>query len=121
VRGVPGGLPNLESERPRIAGRLACLPKKVLSGCGFVLLVTAAACGRKATVDDCQRIVKRITELELKNVVPEQQIGSEVSEAQQAFKERALSDCVGRRISENALACVETATSAASIIDDCFD
>jgi hypothetical protein len=104
--------------RRRNPGRLACLTRSGLAGC---LLLILSSCGRKATVEDCQRIVKRITELELKNVVPEQQIGSEVSEAQQTFRQRALSDCVGRRISEKALACVENATTAAAIIDECFD
>jgi len=104
------------SSPQRSTGRLAC------RRCLWVLcLLILSACGRKATVEDCQRIVKRITELELKNVVPDQQIGSEVSEAQQTFRQRALSDCVGRRISENALLCVENASTAAAIIDDCFD
>jgi hypothetical protein len=98
-------------------GRLACRPARWVA----VFLLVLPACGRKATVEDCQRIVKRITELELKNLVPEQQIGSEVSEAQQTFRQRALSDCVGRRISENALTCVENATTTAALIDDCFD
>ena len=95
------------------------LGKWLLGTC--CLFVSSIGCGRKATVDDCQRIVKRITELELKDVVSEQQIGSEISDAQQAFRERALSDCVGRRITEKSLACVETAATAAAIIDDCFD
>lgn len=100
----------------RFAGRLARPSGWWLASC-----LLLSACGRKATVEDCQRIVKRITELELKNVVPDQQIGSEVSEAQETFRQRALSDCVGRRISEDALACVENATTAAAIIDECFD
>ncbi len=115
---APGSRSPVPFHRRRNPGRLACLARGCAAGCVLLLL---SACGRKATVEDCQRIVKRITELELKNVVPEQQIGSEVSEAQQTFRQRALSDCVGRRISENALACVENATTAAAIIDDCFD
>ena len=78
-------------------------------------------CGREATLEDCQRIVERITELELAGVVPEEELGSEVSEAKARFRERALSQCEGRRITEKSLACVEKATSAAAIIDECFD
>ena len=90
--------------------------------CGALLLALGGmGCGRKATVDDCQQIVKRIVELELESVVPEQELGSEVRDAQQALRERALSDCVGRRITEKSLACVATAKSAADVIDECFD
>jgi hypothetical protein len=87
----------------------------------LAVAMLAAGCGRKATVDDCQLIVKRIVELELQGVVPEQELGSEVAEAQQAFRERALADCVGRRITEKSLACVAAATSAETVIDECFD
>lgn len=125
-----------ERRRPRDRDRISCGPRLLvvagrraqplrpsLLGLFGICCVWVASfgCGRKATVDDCQRIVKRITELELKDVVSEQQIGSEISDAQQTFRERALSDCVGRRITEKALACVDTATNAAAIIDDCFD
>ena len=87
----------------------------------LVLVLGGVGCGRKATVEDCQQIVKRIVELELESVVPEQELGSEVRDAQQALRERALSDCVGRRITEKSLACVATAKSAADVIDGCFD
>jgi hypothetical protein len=87
----------------------------------LVSALPAASCGRKATVDDCQLIVKRIVELELQSVVPEQELGSEVQEAQHTFRERALVDCVGRRITEKSLACVASAKSAEAVIDECFD
>jgi hypothetical protein len=88
----------------------------VLSICGCLL-----GCGRKATAEDCQRIVKRIAELELANVVPQTELNVEVEQAQNAFRDRALSDCVGRRITEASLECVANAKTAASVIDDCFD
>jgi hypothetical protein len=81
----------------------------------------AAACGRKATVEDCEQIVRRIAELELTGVVPREELGSEVQQAQQNFRERALADCVGRRITERSLACVANAKTAAAVIDECFD
>jgi hypothetical protein len=87
----------------------------------WAITAGAIGCGRKATVDDCQQIVKRIVELELESVVPEQEISSEVREAQQTFRERALTDCVGRRISNKSLECVAKAKSTATIIDDCLD
>jgi hypothetical protein len=84
-------------------------------------VVLVAGCGRKATVEDCQQIVKRIVELELEAVVSKQDLGSEVTQAQQTFKDRALSDCVGRRITDRSLACVAAAKDTATIIDDCFN
>ncbi|MEO8183420.1 MAG: hypothetical protein ABI895_31690 [Deltaproteobacteria bacterium] len=87
--------------------------------CG-ALACGALGCGRKATVEDCEQIVKRIVELELQSVVPEQEMTSEVTEAQKTFKERALSECVGRRITAKSLACVATAQSTETIIEDCF-
>jgi hypothetical protein len=89
----------------------------MLIGLGLMLL---SGCGRKATVEDCEQIVKRVAELELQNVVPNSELGSQVRETQNSFRERALSDCVGRRITQKSLDCVATAKTAASIIDDCF-
>jgi hypothetical protein len=91
--------------------------------CGLALLLALGGlgCGRKATVEDCQQIVKRIVELELESVVPEQDLGSEVRDVQQALRDRAQADCVGRRITEKSLACVAAAKSAEHVIDECFD
>jgi len=86
-----------------------------------MLLGAGSGCGRKATVEDCEQIVRRIAELELTGVVPNEELGSEVQQAQQTFRERALADCVGRRITERSLACVASAKTAAAVIDDCFD
>lgn len=98
--------------------RSAGLRARALAALGAML---ALGCGREATVEDCQQIVKRIVELELESVVPEQELSAEVQEAQQAFRERAAADCVGRRITEKALACVATAKTAEAVIDECFD
>jgi hypothetical protein len=100
-------------------GSLRHGPRRALA----LLLFAAgvAACGRKATVEDCEQIVRRIAELELTGVVPQEELGSEVQQAQQSFRERTLADCVGRRITERSLACVASAKSAAAVIDDCFD
>jgi hypothetical protein len=100
---------------------MADWPARATCRLALVLAVSALGCGRKATVEDCQQIVKRIVELELESVVPEQELGSEVRDVQQALRERALSDCVGRRITEKSLACVAAAKSAEHVIDECFD
>jgi hypothetical protein len=87
----------------------------------LVVMLGAGGCGRKATVEDCEQIVRRIAELELKDVVPKEELGGEVQQAQQTFRERALADCVGRRITERSLACVAAAQTPETVIDDCFD
>ena len=87
----------------------------------LALAALASGCGRKATVEDCEQIVRKIAELELSGVVPKEELGAEVQQAQQNFRERALADCVGRRITEKSLACVGQAKTAEAVIDDCFD
>ena len=93
---------------------------RALGWLGFAA-VAAVGCGRKATVEDCEQIVRRIAELELTGVVPQEELSTEVADAQQRFRERALADCVGRRITERSLACVASAKTAEAVIDDCFD
>jgi len=106
--------PTVRSPQPLQRAGVAAL--LILAGLGSL-----GACGRKATVEDCEQIVRRIAELELSSVVPKETLGAEVNEAQQAFRERALADCVGRRITESSLKCVANAKTAEAVIDDCFD
>ena len=100
------------------ARRARALPRGAL-----VLLVAMSSlgCGRKATVEDCEQIVRRIAELELQDVVPKEELNAEVKQAEQNFRERALADCVGRRITERSLACVAAAKTPEAVIDECFD
>ncbi len=87
----------------------------------FVLGCFLSGCGREATVEDCDRIVKRITELELGGSVQGEELGSEIAQAQRSLHDQALSRCVGKRITQNALDCVAQATSADQIVNQCFD
>lgn len=87
----------------------------LLSGC------LLSGCGREATVEDCDRIVKRITELELGGTVRGEELGSEIAQAQRSLHDQALARCVGKRITQNALDCVAQATSADQIVNQCFD
>lgn len=86
-----------------------------------LLAASTGACGRKATVEDCEQIVRRIAELELSGVVPQAELGSEVQQAQETFRQRALADCVGRRITQKSLSCVASAKTSEAVIDECFD
>jgi hypothetical protein len=86
------------------------------------LLLGPSACGKPATEADCEKIVTRVTELELKasNVSDPQQVQAQINEAQRSFKARALKDCVGRRLSQKTLRCVEDAKEARQITEECF-
>ena len=90
-------------------------------GIGTLLALLATGCGRQATVEDCDRIVQRITELELRNSVRADEIGSEVVQTQRVLHDQALSRCVGRHITQAALDCVARATTADQIVNTCFD
>jgi hypothetical protein len=83
--------------------------------------LVVAGCGREATVEDCDRIVKRITELELGGTVHGDDLGSEIAQAQRSLHDQALSRCVGKRITQHALDCVAQATTADQIVNQCFD
>jgi hypothetical protein len=84
-------------------------------------LLFSSGCGREATAEDCDRIVKRITELELGGTVRSEDLGSEIAQAQRSLHDQALARCVGKRITQSALDCVATATTADQIVNQCFD
>jgi hypothetical protein len=84
------------------------------------LTILASACGRPATEQECDEIVTRITELELKARGMAGNAADEVQGTKDALRKTTLRDCVGRRISEKALACVRAATSAEQIVRECF-
>lgn len=79
-------------------------------------------CGRPATVEDCEQIVARIAELELKEVdVSDQtEVKAQIAGAQAAFRDRLMTDCVGRRLRQRSLDCLNKATSAENAVKECF-
>ena len=87
--------------------RLAILPIALLLG----------GCGKPATVEDCEKIVERITALKLQaaNVKNPAEVASTVTKTKQAFRSQAMEQCVGRRITGEALSCVEQASTAEEI------
>jgi hypothetical protein len=79
-----------------------------------------SACGRPATQKECDEIVVRVTELELKARGVAGSDGQEVQETKEALSKTTMRDCVGRRISDKAMACVRTAQSAQQLVSECF-
>lgn len=84
-----------------------------------LLLLSVSACGRPATQKECDEIVVRVAELELKarGVAGS---GQEVKDTKQALEKTTLRDCVGRRISDKAMACVRAAQTAEQLVNECF-
>ena len=87
---------------------------------GSVLLAAAfaacAACGRKATEGDCQLIVDRSVELQMKEM--EKSERDAIEKRQQQLRkelEGEMKDCVGRRVTEKMMACVRAAQSSADL------
>jgi hypothetical protein len=82
-----------------------------------------AGCGRPATEAECDEIVGRIAELELreaKNADPAD-VQKQVAETKQAFHEKTRSQCVGKRVTDYALRCVRNAKTAEEIVQKCLD
>lgn len=98
--------------------------KQICSSWAWAVLVAgallASGCGRKATLEDCQQIVSRIVELELKGHRDAPQIATEIERAKQELKGQAMSDCVGRRIRRDSLECVSEAKDSEQLIEHCF-
>lgn len=87
---------------------------------GIVLLaagsVGSTACGRKANEADCQLIVDRSVELQMKEM--EKSEREAIEKRQQQLRkelEGEMKDCVGRRVTDKMMACVRAAQSSADL------
>ena len=89
----------------------------------LLALLAAAGCGRPATIADCEEIVARIAELELRGAktADPSLIAKEVADTKVAFQAKAKQECVGKRITQRALDCVRTAKTAEEIVRECLN
>jgi hypothetical protein len=85
--------------------------------------VLAVGCGKPATMEDCQRIVVRMAELELQanHVSDPAQVEQQVAATKKSFRERAMKECVGRHLPASAMDCIDKATSTDQILSECLD
>ncbi|HWA74135.1 MAG TPA: hypothetical protein VG937_17450 [Polyangiaceae bacterium] len=88
--------------------------------CALSSLLFVAGCGRPATQQECEEIVVRVTELELKARGIAGSDAQEVQETKEALRKTTMRDCVGRRISDKAMACVRGAKTAQQLVGECF-
>lgn len=98
--------------RLRVAGALA------LSGAVFSI----AGCGHPATAEECNAIIAKSAELELhaQNVTDPAIIAQRIEAVKTARGKELLERCVGKRITERALACVGRAASPQEV-DACLE
>ena len=90
----------------------------------FLLLALGTpGCGHRATVDECEEIVERIARLELEKRTPNDPSGvaDQIDEMKKQLRETTMKDCVGKRITEDAMRCVREAKSSKELVDQCFD
>ena len=96
----------------------------------FALLLAAASllagCGHPATEAECRVILERIVELELRaqKVNDPAEIAKRRNESLGISADGGRSDlldgCVGRHITDRALACVQSAETASEITEHCL-
>jgi hypothetical protein len=87
----------------------------------ILLPLVVLGCGHPATERECNEIVERITVLELSAMdASAETVEKEVSLAKEAMRRESHKRCVGRRITEKAMACVRGAKSAKQIEEECF-
>ena len=99
---------------------------RVKNGSSLVLaaMVTAAAvvggCGRRATESDCQLIVNKSVELQMKEMsLTNASAVAKREEQVRAELQGEIESCEGRRVSSKTMACVQAATSSQEL-DRCL-
>src|SRR5262245_37093723 len=92
----------------------------------ILLVFGVAGCGHPASEAECEAIMNRIVELELKaqKVTDPAEIAKRRSESLGLAGDRGraevLQGCVGKRITDRALVCVREAENASDITDRCL-
>lgn len=88
----------------------------------LVLLVAAlAGCGHPATHAECEEILRRAAEVELlQQNTPPDKIAARVEEAAQARGSELTAKCVGKRITNEAMACMRKAQTPDQL-EACLD
>jgi hypothetical protein len=89
----------------------------------LVFLLLLPGCGRPATQQECEEIVGRIAELELRETksADPSDVAKQVKETKLEFQEKTKRQCVGKRITGHALQCVRDAKTAEEIVRECLN
>ena len=86
-----------------------------------LVAVLAAGCSARASREQCERILERIVEIELveQGYRDGVLVGRKQSEARRRFAPD-VERCMGRRIPEGAMACIEAAEDTETLTHDCL-
>ncbi len=88
------------------------------------LALWAIGCGRPATVEDCEVIVERVARLQILESRPmssKETLDREVQTEKTLLRQRMQERCVGKRINESTLKCVQAAKTSNDAVEKCFD
>ncbi len=88
---------------------------------GFALPLALGGCHR-ATEADCEEIVDKIVELELKEqgVNDPATIETRKTETKAKKRQELIQSCVGKRVSVSAMRCIHNAKTSTEITDRCL-
>ena len=93
------------------------------SASGVLVVLVALllpGCGRKATREDCEAVVDKNVELQLKALgVTDSTIVNKRRDEMRASMKEDIEKCVGKRVTDSMLACVKTAETTEKI-DKCL-
>lgn len=106
---------------PRLAKPATLAP--VIAAVALAMTALAAnGCGHPATTEDCNAIIAKSAELELRaqNITDPVVIQQRTEAVKGARGEELLKRCVGKRITDSALACVSRAGSPREV-DKCLE
>ncbi len=86
-----------------------------------LLVPFLAACGRPATEAECREILRSAALLELKERLGnEQLIEEELQAIEKSMEQPMMEKCVGKRITEDKLACIRAAKTSDELFGECF-
>jgi hypothetical protein len=92
---------------------------KLMTALSLSFLVMA--CGRPATEEECKEILRRTAELEMKGRLGNKElIKSELAAIEKSMRPQMMKKCVGKRITDEAMACVREAKTADEVSSECF-
>lgn len=129
LRFCGGSLLRLHPGRGNVCGpmhrdvRASSLHRSFKCAIGTVVVVLGVAgCGRPATKADCDVILEKsaMIELEAQKVTDQAEVAKRIEAVRTAQGEQLLAKCVGRRVTDKAMACVRTAKTAEQV-DRCLD
>ena len=86
------------------------------------LVSLASGCGHPATEQECQEILDKVVELELRgqNVTDPATLAQRKATTREARGKDLLPGCTGRKITDQAMACIRGATSYDEIDNRCL-